>query len=468
MSTRSGVYVRISEDREGAGLGVARQEADCRALADRLGWTVERVYIDNDLSAFRSGKRPAYAELLANAEVGGLDAILAWHTDRLHRSPLELEGFIDICERRGLAVQTVTAGPIDLTSPSGRMIARQLGAVARYESEHKAERQRRKARELAEAGKLAGGGTRPYGFASDRRTVNPDEAAVIRECAQRLLAGEPLRNLARDLNHRGVATVTGAPWSTQVLRGLLMSGRVAGWREHHQQLTAPGDWQSIIDRPTLDRLRSLLLDPGRRTTTGPTVRKYLLAGGLARCARCGAPLRGAPRADGTRRYICRRDPTGVGCNGCAIVADELEAHVREAVLDYIDTPALAAAIEEHEHQGVATVDLEALHRDEEALEELARDYYAERRLSRGEYDAAREALQARVKATRARMTRTNGTGRLRAVLGLGKALREAWEAEPFDWRRALILAVVERVTVGPGRKGYNRFDPRRVTISWRY
>src|SRR3954451_16692791 len=38
MTRRAVVSCRITRDREGAGLGVARQEQDCRDLADRLGW----------------------------------------------------------------------------------------------------------------------------------------------------------------------------------------------------------------------------------------------------------------------------------------------------------------------------------------------------------------------------------------------------------------------------------------------
>ena len=53
------IYVRISQDRGGAGLGVERQEHECRALAQRLGWTVVDVYCDNDLSAFSGRRRPA-------------------------------------------------------------------------------------------------------------------------------------------------------------------------------------------------------------------------------------------------------------------------------------------------------------------------------------------------------------------------------------------------------------------------
>ena len=42
--TKTAIYTRISNDREGGGLGVARQEVDCRALAERLGWDVVDVY----------------------------------------------------------------------------------------------------------------------------------------------------------------------------------------------------------------------------------------------------------------------------------------------------------------------------------------------------------------------------------------------------------------------------------------
>ena len=43
--------------------------------------------------------RRAYERMLAAAESGGIDAIVTWHNDRLHRSPRELEAFIDLVER---------------------------------------------------------------------------------------------------------------------------------------------------------------------------------------------------------------------------------------------------------------------------------------------------------------------------------------------------------------------------------
>lgn len=82
---RVGLYCRISDDREGAGLGVARQEADCHERAAQLGWTVAGLYVDNDLSAFSGKNRPEYRRLLEDLRSGVINAVIAWHTDRLHR-----------------------------------------------------------------------------------------------------------------------------------------------------------------------------------------------------------------------------------------------------------------------------------------------------------------------------------------------------------------------------------------------
>ena len=90
--TRSAVYCRISQDRDGEGLGVARQEKDCRALARRRGWEVVEVFVDNDTSAFstvrRHKPRPAYERMIESIKSAEIGAVVVWHPDRLHRSPV--------------------------------------------------------------------------------------------------------------------------------------------------------------------------------------------------------------------------------------------------------------------------------------------------------------------------------------------------------------------------------------------
>lgn len=179
MPQHAAIYCRISDDRVGAGLGVARQEEDCRALARRSGWSVSRVFTDNDLSAYSGKPRPAYRTLLEDVRSGGVDGVLVWHPDRLHRPPRELEEFIDAVDVAGIPILTVQAGQYDLSTATGRMTARIAGAVARHESEHKSERIRRKHEELAQRGMVSGGGDRPFGYEDDRKTTCPSEAALL-------------------------------------------------------------------------------------------------------------------------------------------------------------------------------------------------------------------------------------------------------------------------------------------------
>jgi DNA invertase Pin-like site-specific DNA recombinase len=137
-------------------------------------------------------ERLSSAAVTTQAEGGG---VVAWHMDRLHRDPRELEDFITLIEAAGAVVRTVTAGDIDLSDSTGRAVARILGAVARKESDDKSARIRRKHLELATKGAISGGGTRPYGYTQDRREVVAEEAAHIREAARRVLAGDSLRSV---------------------------------------------------------------------------------------------------------------------------------------------------------------------------------------------------------------------------------------------------------------------------------
>ena len=202
-------YVRISQDRTGAGLGVERQEEDCRARCPRLGWMVVFVYVDNDVSAFSRKSRPQWQQMLADIYAGRIDAIVCWHVNRLTRSPRELEDVIDLHDTHGIELAAAT-GEIDLSTPTGRMIARTLGIAARHKAEYKAERQARERRQQAKAGKPHSSGTRGYGYADDKVTVIDGEAEVIRDAARRVLAGEGLRSVCRDLNARAIPPRPGA------------------------------------------------------------------------------------------------------------------------------------------------------------------------------------------------------------------------------------------------------------------
>jgi site-specific DNA recombinase len=400
------IYARISSDPDGTAAGVTRQIADCRAFAARRGWIVADVYEDNDTSAYSGKRRPAYERMLEDLADGSRDAVIVYHLDRLHRRPRELEDFLDLCGRAGVSSLACVTGEIDLATYDGIFQARILGAVARKESDDKSRRLTRKHLELAKAGKVSGGGTRPYGYANDRVTVVPSEAAIIKEMAERFLAGDSLRSIAISLNDRNLATVTGKEWTTHTVRQVLSRARNSGQRELHGEIMGKAIWPAIIKPAQTTRIRAVLNDPDRRTNR--VARKYLLAGVL-RCGTCGHTLVSRPRSDRRGRYVCVRDPGRGGCGGTFILADEVEAFIADAVVHRLGSPRFAASIRRRDSDDPAVAKvIGELDGDQEQLDELAASY-GRKEINHREWLAARAPIQERIKAANTTLSRRQRT-----------------------------------------------------------
>ena len=444
-------------------MGVTRQIEDCERLIAGRAWEVAERYVDDDVSAYSGKVRPAYRRMLADLRGGFLDAVVVYDADRLHRQPMELEQFLDLCKEVGVSNLATVSGDIDLATHGGQLVARILGAVAKNESDAKSRRIRRKHEELAQAGKIAGGGTRPYGYESDKRTVRESEAVVIRDCAARVLAGESIRSIAADLTERAVPTVSGGQWKPQILRKLLMSGRISGQREYHGELVAVAEWPPIITPAETTRIRGLLSDPARRTNK--SARRYLLVR-LLRCGVCGETLVSRPRSGGDRRYACAKGPGYSGCGRTYVMADTLEAFVVEAVLYRLDSPELAAAL----NGSASTPDAEAwqaeVEQSQAQLDELA-ELHGRRVIGLSEWLAARAPIEQRVTDARKRLARLNRTTALDGHVGNAADLREKWAGLPLTRQHGIVAAVLDHLVVGPGRRGLNKFDPSRFTPVWR-
>lgn len=470
---QAAIYTRISDDREGSGLGVRRQLEDCQALAGREGWEVVAELSDNDLSAFSGKHRPGYERLCSLIEARSIDVVAAWSNDRLHRRPIELEGFIDLLERTGCTVVTVTSGVYDLSTPEGRAMARVGAAIASSESERKSLRARRKALELAEAGKVGGGGTRPFGFDDDRVTVRAEEATLIRDASHRVLAGEPTRSIVTDWNDRGSKTPTGRPWHPSAFTRMITSWRVAGVREHQGEPVAEAMWPAIVERETLERVRAVLLDPSRRTTTN-SVRRYMLRGLLV-CGRqgCGATLVSRPKSSwdgsGTKRaYLCARGPGFTGCGSLSSLAQPLEDEVVARVAHRLAGPGLRRAIREleaaDEGQDEAAGELVDLRG---RLDELSRDYYESNALPRAEYLRRREGIDQRIRFLEGQLAASSELGPLSELPATEEGIVGAFAERDVAWCRAVLGAVLEEIELAPAVRGRNTFDPDRVSCRWR-
>lgn len=466
MGLTAAIYVRISRD-DGSELGVKRQERDCRTFCESRGWDVEEVIKDNDVSAYSRRPRPGYERLLSGIKNGEFDALVIWHPDRLHRSPAELEQFIDLVEATRLRVETVTAGSVDFATPEGRFMARIVGSVARKESEDKSRRLKRKHKELAEDGKVSGGGRRPFGYESDRRTLREAEAEEIRTAAAAVLGGVSVRSVAIEWNRRGVATVTGAPWSPTTVKRLLRSGRIAGQREHLGVLVGPAEWPAIIDLDESLRLRAMLGGQQGSTHGGVTARTNLLTGFLF-CGGCGNRMSsGAVKRKGHRyaRYVCRSDRGG--CGRVGIAASAVDADITAAVLRVLDSAKLARAIDKERRRRAATHSLVDSVTDLEARLTDLIGMFAAGEIGRSEWTTARAEVQRRLHEARQAVASESLALAGEAYVGRGSELREKWVTLTLEQRRAVIGAVIARISIAPTERSDNRYNVDRVDIEWR-
>lgn len=461
------MYARISRDKTGAGLGVDRQLRDGRDLADKLGWPVVATFEDNDLSAYSGKPRPAYRRLLAAIEAGEIEAVICWHTDRLHRSPAELEEWITVCEPRGVGVHTVKAGLLDLATPSGRMVARQLGAVARYESEHRSERVAAKMAEIAQSGGFLGG-PRPFGYTADGMDLQREEADLIAEGTRALLDGGSLRSVTRAWNDAGTRTTKARrAWQPNTVRDVLMRARNAGLLQHRGQVIGKGRWPAIVTEDEWRGVCTVLVDESRRSTPGNEPR--WIGSGLYRCAVCGSTM--VVGTSGQRRnpsYRCRSAERG-GPRHVTRAAPALDEFVERLIVarlsldDALDLFAPAAPEVDH-----AALRAELARLDKQRTELAAR-------LGRGEIsldmlDAANGPLLGRQTALRASLAAAEAAASPVAVLVQAEDVEASWTQLDLYSRRR-VLDEVMTVTVHPAPRGRQAggvyFDPSSIEITWK-
>lgn len=306
------IYTRISDDPEGAALGVARQEQDCRDLADRLGLRVMNVFTDNNVSASTNStkNRPAFDDMVRRVQEGEFSHVLAYSNSRLTRRLRESLDLIDLARAGRVVIKTVASGEFDLSTADGRATAITLATWDQAEAERVGERVKRAAAQRVESGRWHGG-VPPFGFSKEAKTLVIDdrEAALIDEAASRVLdQDETLYSIVKDWNARGDLTRKGASWKHSVLRNVLTNTALVGTNSAGVEKC----WTPILDRQTFDRLcERLAPDSARRTNPlGVKSSKHALGGGLIVCGRCQKPLYPVARQGAPTKLVCRAFANG--------------------------------------------------------------------------------------------------------------------------------------------------------------
>ncbi len=93
--------------------------------------------------------------------------------------------------------------------------------------------------------------------------------------------------------------------------------------------------------------------------------------------------------------------------------------------------------------------------------------WANREISRPEWLKARATIEQRQAVARKRLAALNRTSVLSEHVGNAAGLRERWAGLTLTRQQQIVAAVLDHVVVGPGRRGFNTFDPARLIPVWR-
>lgn len=465
---RAAIYLRMSKSKGEAKIDA--QESMCRRLAEAHGLDVVKVYVDDGISAYTGADRPGWADLLSDVQAGQFDVLLAQSEDRFTRQVGEKETLSMLCVASGVIWHTVNDGATDPATADGAFFSTLRAALARMESQRKAERQRQSNEEHALKGGVQRGGVRPFGYLADKMTPDPAEAPLIQQAYADLISGaRTLSRIRTDWNAAGITTTSGKPWDLPKVEKVLRRPRNAGYVQSAGKVLPDvrGQWESIIDEESYRAALAILDNPKRALSKVLPARH--LCSSIARC-HCGVKMRVAGRDAGTSAYRCGvhdgAAPKVPGVKHTQIPTAELDHIVRDAVVSALLFAPTGAAPDPD------TDRLSALHteradvseREQRLLAAVEAGIYepAEIKARRLTLKAEAEKIDGEMGEIRARNARaalladaaaevfSHGKVSFEDAAKAKQMLGERFDALALEQRRALVRGYVE-VTVNRGR-----------------
>lgn len=354
---RAALYVRVSSEEQVEGYSLDAQDRAGRLYCEVHGWTIERVYRDEGKSARTEDitKRPAFAQMIADAEAGFFDVVIVHKLDRFARNLLVA---LETLQRlKGSEVDFVSImEQMDFTSPIGKVVLANLLAFAQYYSDNlsfetrkgKTERKRQGLYNgLLPFGTTKGLGDIPvldmqpkYCIVATRQEIVPAEG--LKFAFALAAAGRTDREIAQTLSKTGYLTSGNRgqnAFTKDTVRAMLQNRFYLGELPDSTGNWLPGKHGTLIDPALFEAAQKARIRNTRKPVRqGRAYRPWGLSG-LATCAECGNSIIVHGRPDGRKRVRCAGRAQGKGCTQPTFFAEVAE----EQMTDYLANFALPAA-----------------------------------------------------------------------------------------------------------------------------
>ena len=355
------IYARVSTGKQEEGTSLETQVAGSLNLASEIGCEVDEAHIWQEQASGATLMRTGIQELMQHIEDKMFSDVIIHAPDRAAREPLDLLIFCRLCSSAGVQLHFVV-GPQG-NDEYADLIRFVTGFASKQERAMIAERTSRGKLATARAGRLPNGvGIGIYGYDYDpltkERTINEEEANIVRRIFREIISGTSVWGMTIKLNEEGIPTKSGKKWHPITLRRMLDNTTYFGLDHYGRTRTYMDDngRRKAVERPKEEWIEIREFTPpiisdkmylaakerlGRPSALRATPQPYLLTG-LMVCGTCGTPVTGASRMGKARQYRCRAtyrtSVSGATCQESYFRADGIEFLVWAEVVNVLKNP----------------------------------------------------------------------------------------------------------------------------------
>jgi site-specific DNA recombinase len=212
-------YIRVSTAEQATeGVSLEAQRAKIEAWAVANDYELVAIHEDAGITGTSMDKRPALQAAIAATGKGM--ALVAYSISRIARSTRDMLEIADQIQRKGADLVSLTE-KIDTTSAAGKMVFRMMAVLAEFERDQISERTtaslaHKKARREVYA-------ALPLGYAGKDGKLVPvdEEQLVVVEIRDMRGQGKTLREIADDLNSRGIVGKRGGKYFASTVKAVL-------------------------------------------------------------------------------------------------------------------------------------------------------------------------------------------------------------------------------------------------------
>ena len=212
-------YIRVSTTEQASeGVSLEAQRAKIAAWAVANDYELVAIHEDAGITGTSMEKRAGLQAAIAATGKGM--ALVAYSISRLARSTADMLEIASGLEKKGADLVSLTE-KIDTTAAAGRMVFRMLAVLSEFERDIISERTTTALAHKKAQGKVYA--ALPLGYANEAGKLVPidEELVVVADIPGMRAEGKTLREIADDLNQRGIVGKRGGKYHASTIKAVL-------------------------------------------------------------------------------------------------------------------------------------------------------------------------------------------------------------------------------------------------------